>query len=386
MRVLHIVPSLNLSHGGPSRSVVALTDHLAEEHGINISLLSASDSSCSVVESHSSVISINVQPGNILDRYFFLCIRSYLRSIPRVSHPDLVHIHGVWHPACHWGASFARTFGIPYVIQPRGMLEPWPLAHKKAKKSLAMLLYQRKDLYACSAFVATASQEADNIRRLGFSKPIVTIPNGVESFAPFNPTLRDFNKSIRTALFMSRLHVKKGVIELVEAWSAIRPVGWRLRIVGPDDGGHRAAIIKRISQLGVSDVVDLVDEAKGSQRVHEYMSAHLFILPTYSENFGMVIAEALSLGLPVLTTNAAPWGSIQSHQCGWWIEPGLDSLLHMLPVALATEGRELELMSMRARQLAKEFDWVTVAKDMKHFYSDLLANYKYAVATEIDNK
>lgn len=100
----------------------------------------------------------------------------------------------------------------------------------------------------------------------------------------------------------------------------------------------------------------------------------------------MVIAEALSLGLPVLTTNAAPWGSIQSHQCGWWIEPGLDSLLHMLPVALATEGRELELMSMRARQLAKEFDWVTVAKDMKDFYSDLLANYKYAVATEIDNK
>ena len=109
-----------------------------------------------------------------------LPVRAELTRIGRQSPPALIHNHGLWLPVNHWASSAARRFGVPLVIHPHGMLEPWALQHKGAKKRLAMALFQRRDLETAKVLVATSEVEYRNIRNLGFTQPIAIIPNGIE--------------------------------------------------------------------------------------------------------------------------------------------------------------------------------------------------------------
>ena len=208
--------------------------------------------------------------------------------------PDVVHDNGLWRPNNHAVARSARQNGWPLMVSPRGMLEPWALAQGRWKKRLAWSLYQGRDLRGAVCLHATAASEAESILARLPGARIRTIANGVD--IPRLQHREAGEKRERTVLFLSRLHPKKGLPMLLNAWQAVKPAGWRLRIVGHDEAGYAAEVRRVTEDLGLSDTVTVESELHGRAKTDAYFGADLFVLPSYSENFGIVVAEALAHG------------------------------------------------------------------------------------------
>ena len=150
--------------------------------------------------------------------------------------PESCMIMGLWLPSNHAAARAARRAGRPFIVSTRGMLAPWSLAQSRWKKRFGWTLYQRRDLHSAALFHATAEQEAEDVRRVGLRQPVALIPNGVDLPGRYG-TDRPKGEA-RQALFLSRIHPKKGLLNLVQAWAAVRPEGWELVLAGPDADGH----------------------------------------------------------------------------------------------------------------------------------------------------
>jgi glycosyltransferase involved in cell wall biosynthesis len=275
--------------------------------------------------------------------------------------PEVVFLNGLWQYHAFAAYRASRYLGVPLVVSPRGGLEPWALRNGRLQKSFANILFQRRMLRSAAAIVVTSQMEADGVRAAGYRAPIGIIPNGVDIVtrrAQDAPTKR-------TALFLSRVHPKKGILDLLEAWMELRPADWTLKIVGPSEGGFGEVVARRIFDMGLGDSVVYLGPLWGDRQAEAYASAHLFVLPSYSENFGMVVGEALAAGVPVVTTQATPWESLVIHECGWWIPVGKDALKIALVDALGRSGSELARMGRNGRALIeRQFSWTHRAEAM----------------------
>ncbi len=360
MRILLTVASLRPENGGPARSVPGLANALADQD----------------VEVH--VWSPEV-PDHIVGPIKFVLHQGPLEdALDQAKGLDLIHDNGLWLPMNHRVAMAAKRRGIPRIVSPRGMLEPWALNHKKWKKRLAWWLYQRCDLRAASALHATAESEAIQFKQLGFKQQITIIPNGVDILAgKYSSSLQTSKaksqKPQRTALFVSRIHSKKGLPLLVDAWAKVKPVGWRMVIAGPDEGGHRAAVEALVEKAGLSGEWEFCGPLEGDAKQAGYENADLFILPTHSENFGIVVAEALSHGLPVITTHGAPWRLLEEERCGWWVPISVEGISSALADAICRSPDELSAMGERGRTVVGErFAWGGIARQFIECYRRIL--------------
>ena len=297
MRVIHTVHSLRADHGGPSRSVTALCSDLARQD-VDVSIVTRQrrpGEPPPVMPASERADVHFVEPEGGWHAFlpgagqFGAAIRDTVGG-----GGGLVHDHGLWLPTNHASARAAARTGVPFVVSTRGMLTEWALRFNAGKKKAAWALYQRCDLQSARLFHATAEQEVEDIRRAGLRQPVVLIPNGVE--LP-DRTREAPTGAVRKALFLSRVHPKKGLVNLARAWAEVRPEGWELVLAGPDEGGHRAEVEGVIRELGLEGVRwtgEVDDRAKWDL----YYDADLFVLPTFSENFGIVVAEALAAGSP----------------------------------------------------------------------------------------
>ncbi len=295
-----------------------------------------------------------------------------LRQEVQRSPPVLLHDHGIWSPANHYAAITARKLNVPFLVHPRGLLEPWALEYRGWKKRLALRLYQRRDLESAALLFATAEQEAESIRRLGLRQPVAVIPNGIQTDLEETDKPSRMSRHVRNALFLSRIHSKKGLINLIQAWGRLRPMNWRLCIAGPDEGGHWAEVLAEARKAGIEQSIEYLGEVVGAEKARAYRNADLFVLPTFSENFGVVVAEALSYGLPVITTKGAPWGDLVRHSCGWWIDIGVEPLAAALKHALGLSDEERGDMGKRGRIYAQRFGWNDIAKQTVEVYRWIL--------------
>jgi len=163
----------------------------------------------------------------------------------------------------------------------------------------------------------------------------------------------------------------------VEAWAQIRPAGWRLIIAGRDENGHAADLARIISAHDLHDSVELIGEVGGQDKWALYQLSELFVLPSLSENFGIVVAEALASGVPVLTTKGTPWSELPERRCGWWIETGVAPLVDTLRTALATPPAELRAMGARGRSLVEsKYTWDGAAREMLSFYESVIRRHR----------
>lgn len=365
--VLHAIADLQPRSGGTSRVVIDVTDALAQQKNLTVALLAQSRPSEDSLPSASMAVKRFVaESRSSLALALGVPFRHALQRIIKTVPPALLHSHGLWLPLNHWASSLGRQNGIPVILQPHGMLEPWALNHNAWKKKLAMALFQRRDLESASAFVATAAMEYESIRALGLRQPVAVIPNGVLCGASCEAdaeadTLRAGDAG-RVALFLSRVHPKKGILNLLRAWAAVAPQGWRLKIAGPDEGGHLAEVMALARELGIEQVVEYLGSVAGKVKAQTYLEADLFVLPTFSENFGVVVAEALAHGLPVITTRGAPWADLETYDCGWWVDIGVDPLVHALREAMALSVEERRAMGARGREYVRRFDWDGIAQ------------------------
>lgn len=368
VQVLHVVNSLHPKDGGPSRTVVQLADALALRGDVGVTLLCQGRSMDPIVESRASTVRRCVkETDSRVALKLGLPIQLGLNEVIGEAAPSIIHSHGIWLPSNHWTARAARRHKIPLLLHPRGMVQPMALAEKAVKKRIAMAIYQQRDLATVAVMFAASVSEYDSLRALGCRQPVAVLPNGLvrEGASMEAGGGRD---RPRRVLFLSRIHPLKGLENLVRAWAQLAPSQWQLQIAGPDSGGHLTEIQRLAKKLGVAESIEYLGEVDGQRKADVYRNADLFVLPTFSENFGVVIAEALSYGLPVITTRRAPWSDLETQGCGWWVEIGVPPLAEALNQAMALSQGQREDMAARARLYALRFDWENIAEQTAGVY------------------
>lgn len=277
---------------------------------------------------------------------------------------DVVHNFGTWSPFNHRVSVKARHAKIPQVFCPMGMLEPWSLAQKPLKKRIGWMLYQRHDIECSSAIHATARSEAENLRALGIKVPIAVIPRGID-IPTHQPARQSLHRgsSEKTILFLSRIHPKKGLLELVQACSRLKTKNWKVIVAGPNTDSYQAVIENAVNSAQLQDRFNFVGPVYGEQKSALFARADLFVLPTHSENFGVVIAEALAHGVPVITTTGTPWAELNEVVCGWWIPTGATPLETTLSEAISMPNSALAEMGVRGRALVEaRYTWPAIIR------------------------
>ncbi len=286
---------------------------------------------------------------------------------------DLFHVFGIWDPFHIRLFLWAKLNKKKIIISTLGALEPWALEQKKLKKKIAWLLYQKKILNNCDYIHATSDDEKKHLEELGIKTPIKIIPHGV--IIKSTKKIEKKNKLKREALFFSRIHEKKGILELLDSWSIIRPIDWILKIYGPvSDLNYMNKIKEKILKLSLEDSVFIFDPVfEYDQKEKIFSSSDCFLLPSKSENFGMSIVEALSYGLPVLTTEETPWKILKEINGGKVIKFSPENLTLSLQEITSMNDEELIAMGSRGRELIrKNYDIDKIILDYIKFYKEVL--------------
>lgn len=371
MQVIHTIPSLIPESGGPARSVTGLCNALAKGgHGIDLLSLDVGRNFATPIVPPSDLVATTFVPNRLaigLRQLWAPQFKTTLRRLVEEKSIQLIHDHCIWLPTNIAVTQVARQLSIPLVVSLRGMLEPWAMQYSRWKKQVMWRLYQRRNLEAASILHATSESEAENLRRLGLRQPIAVIPNGID--LPEWSYEKPETRNQKTLLFLSRIHPKKGLLNLVEALRSVPTEGWRVIIAGPDEDGHQADVEAAVREAGLAAKVSFPGPILDTDKWALYRQADLFILPTFSENFGIVVAEALASGVPVITTTGAPWQELETYRCGWWVEPRVEPLAEALRQAMAISDAEQREMGRRGRQLIEtNYSWPAVAQQMASTY------------------
>ena len=361
MTVLHYIPSLDRTSGGTTAYIQLLGKALGELVELHI----VSHVSKNVVEMPNCKIHF------ISLSLFGSMKKEWLKLLEDIQ-PDIVHVNCCWTPQCAFTQKWAQAKGYKVVLTPHGMLEPWIMARNYWTRKLpALLLYQKAAMRKADMLHATANSEKANLLKLGYNNDITVIPNGIE---PNKITLKTSWNSTKSILFLSRVHVKKGIELLMEAVALLKEqmVNYKVIIAGEGDETYIQQLKQKAGELGVSTIIQFTGGVYGEQKWKLFQKADFFVLPTYSENFGIVVAEALASGTPVITTTGTPWQELSIEKCGWWIDLNIENLTNTITKALLLSSEELKEMGVNGRKLVEEkYDIKVVAVEMVKLYNNM---------------
>jgi glycosyltransferase involved in cell wall biosynthesis len=285
-------------------------------------------------------------------------VKELFRSIPPdINKFDIIHQHGIWKPISLYTKRIRRKTKIKGVIQPHGYLEPFRLNISKYKKRIVFNLFEKSNLNDANAIVACAYDEAYKLKKLFPKKDIAVVPNGI-SLDFFNAkNNKPIVKEKKRMLFLSQIIPIKGLERLLRVINDIGVkefIDWDFLIAGYEDKDHKSFLKKLTKELNLLDLVSFVGPKLGDEKVSIFDSADLFILPTFNENYGIVVAEALSRGVPVLTTKGTPWEELNTNNCGFWVDNNEEGLKKGLLQVLEMSDGELKGMGERGRTLVEE--------------------------------
>jgi glycosyltransferase involved in cell wall biosynthesis len=285
------------------------------------------------------------------------------------SRPDILHAHGLWTLPSFVGPLLASKKGIPFVISPHGMLGREALQFSKYKKKCMLALGQRKALHLATCIRATAFSEVEEIRRAGLRQPIALIPNGIDV-----PAALAKSDGKNYLLSLGRVHPKKGLGNLISAWATVAEAfpEWSLRIVGPDEGGHRAELLALTKNTGAPRV-SLEDGVFGDEKWRLLSEAGVFVLPTLNENFANTVAESLAVGVPVISSKGAPWEGLVYNKCGWWVNADVPSLGEAIRKAIMVGPAHRRQMGALGRAwMIRDYQWAAIGARMNAVYDWML--------------
>lgn len=376
MNLLHIVPHVDAEASGPSYSVPRLCESLAA-HGHYVEL------SCLAARGDIPGVKVDVHRQW---RYFrrFAVSGSQARALKQKTRQfDIVHNHSLWSMVNVAAGLLVPGSEAKLVTSPRGTLSPWALERRRHIKNV-LWPFQSKALVNADMLHATSQFEYEHIRDKGLSAPVAIIPNGIDVPAQKRNNV-DASKQ-RTLLFLARIHPVKGIENLLHAWRELQEshLDWRLVIAGGGEPEH----VKNTSFLATSlgcERVEFRGAVYGEDKSKAYFQADLFVLPSHTENFGMVVAEALAHGCPALVSRNAPWAALESEECGWWIENDVRSLHGALNQAMLLSPQELDHMGARGRRwMERDFGWDSIADRMQLAYGWLVRGGDRPVWVRLD--
>lgn len=292
--------------------------------------------------------------------------QSVVASLAQEKPPRIVHVHGVWTSANIAACRRARSLGVPYVVSPHGMLMPLAMGRSNFKKRWALWAAVRRNLEGAAVVHVTSEAEKNAVYAVAPSAQTRVIPWGVDVR---EPPAQALGRSNRIAACIGRILPLKGVGDLVDAWAEARPAGWELRFIGPDPEGYGRELNTQIEQRGLRDAVSIHPALDHESMLRMIDTIDLLVLPSHSENFGMVVAEALAAGVPVVTTTATPWHAVVERQAGWCVPDAVPALAAALRDACGRGSADLEAMGSRGRKWMRDsFSWPAIAR---RFYEEI---------------
>ena len=363
MKIIHYIPSIDRTWGGTSTYMQVLAKPLGELAEVHIL-------------PHTSDNPLPMENCKVHDipryRPFSSIWKKTVVGLLNSIKPDVVHINCCWTPDCAMIQRLAQKQGYKVVLTPHGMLEPWIIQrHYWTRKVPALWLYQRAAIQKADCIQATAESERDNLLKLGYNSNIKVVKLGIDADGI---EIKKSWKKTRQILFLSRVHVKKGINFLIEAAAELRSElqGYKIIVAGEGDAAYVAEMKQMISDRGLQDIVQLIGGVYGNDKWHLFQTSDFFVLPTHSENFGLAIAESLASGAPVITTVGTPWNDLNSSHAGAWIEIGTQPLVATLRQFLALSDEELGTMGRNGRKLIEtKYSAKVMAEEMMGVYRSL---------------
>ena len=363
MRILHTISGLSKSSGGPSSCTYNLLKGL-NNAGVGADVLTIN--SGDVIGNDNFIIAVDNDAQNP-----FVYSKNFRDQLRDGKQYDIYHANGLWTYPSHATAEWAIKNNKPFIIAPHGMLYPAGLDSKPWKKRLALAPFQRRDLNNATLIQATCSKEAEYIEALGFKTPIEIIPNCLD--IKLSP-IREKENSVKRFGFVGRINPIKNIHLLLEAWAKLgnKTDNCELIIAGDGDVLYKKQLTDFVTDKGLSNVV-FCGFLSGNELTEMVSSFDYQLLVSKSENFGMVIPEALICGVPCIATQGTPWEELNTHNCGWWINDGVDNIASTIENAISTSETNRKEMGLRGRQLVIDnYSVNAVTKKIIDIYKKML--------------
>ncbi len=391
MKILQIVPSVSLIYGGPSQMVLGLSEALATEK-IDVTLITTNSNG----DTGQEPLDVPLEKEIAQDGYkiiYFPCspFRRYKFSLPllqwlatNAKNYDLAHIHALFSPVSTAAATICRNKKLHYIMRPLGTLDPADLAKKKLLKKIYGLLLEKPNLAGASAIHFTSQEEAKVSERYGTNSPDLVIPLGVnlpESMPSLGKMRQELkiDSDIPIILFMSRIDPKKGFDLLLPALKSLHQAGIKFHFVlagtNPQDPDYENSISENIKQSALNSITTITGFVTGETKLSLLQDATIFILPSYYENFGIAVAEAMATGTPVVISNKVHiWQEIESADAGWITNCDVRNLTETLRQVLQNPS-VWQQKGINARNLViNKYSWNAITKRVIKAYREIL-NY-----------
>jgi glycosyltransferase involved in cell wall biosynthesis len=373
MDIVHVTSWLSRLGGGIPPVVWALARETARR-GQNVSVAGLNDKwvSADCKKDNFKLIS-----GEIVGPRSFGYSPALRKQLEVLVQPGgIVHSHGLWMYPGFAARKSAVQNRSRLLVSPHGMLEPWALNRSSWKKKAAGYLFEYKNLEKADCLHALCVPEAENIRRYGLKNPIAIIPNGVDLDEPVprdNGIAEKFPdlKGRRRILFLSRLHPKKGLGNLLQAWQKMAPDSkdWQLLIAGSGDPAYENELKAFSKNLISNKNVVFLGQVHGDDKKQILAAADGFILPSFSEGFSVAILEAAAASLPVLLTRECNFPELARANAAIEITTDVAGIEKGLRQILKLPDDQRKTMGQRGRELIKKsYTWPTIAEQMCRVY------------------
>ena len=391
LRILQIVPSISLVYGGPSQMVRGFSQALAQA-GAEVTVLTT-DSNGDTGQAPLDVpLNHPVEQDGYRVRYFRCSpFRRYKFSVDllrwlaqNAQDYDIAHIHALFSPISTAAATVARQKKLPYVLRPLGTLDPADLAKKKRLKQIYGQLLERPNLAGAAAVHFTSPLEAEISHRFGVATTDWVIPLGVDAQPPISTAEQDqvladlhIPRDQPLVLFLSRLDPKKGLDLLIPALAQVAQsaIPFHLVLAGdnPQDPAYKQAIEQRINTLGLAEHTTMTGFVGGAQKQALLQGADLFVLPSYYENFGIAVAEAMLAGLPVVISKGVYiWPDIVAGEAGWVCDLSVEAVATILKASLENPDQR-QIRGQQAQRYAQtHYRWDAIAAQTLAAYDNVL--------------
>ncbi len=387
MKILHVIPSVAPVRGGPSHAALGMVRTLRCQ-GIDVEIATTNDNASELLnvplfqKTNYQGVPVWFLPrfspplkefifSAALSRWLWKNLKAY----------DLVHNHYLFSYASTCAGAIARYCKIPYIVRPIGQLTPWALEQSKFKKKIYTSLIERRNLNSAAAIHCTTEEEAQNVRDFGIKSPTFTAPLGVEispSIVNAKTKLRDLYKiSSETPilLFLSRIHYKKRPDLIIQVLGEIAKENkkFHLIIAGSGELEYVDKIKNLVKHYNLENYVSFAGFVTGEDKDLLLQGSDIFLLPSFSENFGIVVPEAMIAGLPVIITpgvQIAP--EIADAEAGIIVKGEIGSLQNAISLLLSNPELRIKLGNNGKNCASNCYSWNIISEKIIEIYENII--------------
>jgi glycosyltransferase involved in cell wall biosynthesis len=370
MKILHVTLSMSAKNGGVPIVVEKLTEKMAQQ-GLSVSILTSSNNEEHII--YPEKVKLINNKESFLSKIWKGHSFTFKKTAEKeVLNCDIIHIHGTWHYPQYIAYQLAKKYKKPFILSPLGSLDPWCLNYKSFKKKIFSFLIQNKILKEASFIHALTEKENHNILNFNKNCQTVTIPAGLDIE---NKERNSF--ATKTIVFLGRLHPIKGLDILAEAFGIIKEKrkDVQLLIIGSDENNYKKKIEKILKNNNSLDQTIFTGLLTGSDKIKMLCSSDIFVLPSYSETFGLSILEAMSCKLPVIISNQCNIASEVKESCsGIIVNLNKKDLAEAIIELLDNKNLAKEMGENGHKLIQEKFNWNKITNKMIDLYKKAISS------------